>query len=62
MGPCGVTGHQGADTTWPWDRAKRYISYYSMGENLAFAPYADTDGMNVMKGLVVDDGVANRGH
>jgi len=33
-----------------------------MGENLAFAPYSDLDGVNVMKGLIVDDGVTNRGH
>ena len=40
----------------------RYISYESIGENLAFAPYSDTDGENVVKQLLVDDGVANRGH
>jgi hypothetical protein len=34
--PCGMTGHTGLDTSDAFQRARRYISYTSAGENIAY--------------------------
>ncbi len=42
-----------------WDRMSKYCSYNAAGENLAYGyPTAE----DIVIGLLVDDGVANRGH
>jgi uncharacterized protein YkwD len=61
IGPKGLTQHDGSDGSKPWDRVNRrgFTNWRSLGEGIAFGP--DT-GESVVIGLIVDDGVANRGH
>ncbi|MFY7962947.1 MAG: CAP domain-containing protein [Elsteraceae bacterium] len=61
IGPKGLTQHDGSDGSKPWDRVKRrgFTNWRSLGEGIAFGP--DT-GESVVIGLIVDDGVPDRGH
>ena len=54
------TGHRGSDASEPWDRVNRYGNWSGkIGENVA---YGNETGREVVISLIVDDGVANRGH
>ena len=54
------TGHRGSDASEPWDRVNRYGTWSGkIGENVA---YGNETGREVVISLIVDDGVANRGH
>lgn len=56
----GLTGHDGADQSNPQGRVERYGQWLNtMGENIA---YGQLTGREVVVGLLVDDGVPNRGH
>ena len=58
--PTGAQGHTGPDGSSPWDRMQRYGRLVSpSGENLAYGPFDAKDGIIQ---LIVDDGVASRGH
>lgn len=61
-GPCSMTGHNGFDGSTASQRADRYIAWWGTGENIAYAKYEDTSGMEVIIQFVVDDGVTSRGH
>jgi len=59
-GPRGMTGHDGSDGTSLANRLEKYgkpVSTY--GENLS---YGQTTGRDVVIQLLIDDGVASRGH
>lgn len=53
------TGHESVDGTPPFDRIKKYGTYTSAGENIA---YGFKTPREIVVGLLIDDGVANRGH
>lgn len=56
----GLTGHYGSDRSDPFIRINRYGGNFSTaGENIA---YGLTTGREIIIGLLVDDGVPNRGH
>jgi uncharacterized protein YkwD len=56
----GDTGHDGSDGSKPWDRVGRYGSWdVVVGENLSYGP---DRARRVVMGLIIDDGVADRGH
>ncbi|MBQ4024602.1 MAG: CAP domain-containing protein, partial [Treponema sp.] len=55
QGPTGQTGH--ASNT--WDRVKKYCSYSTSGENISYGP---NTGKEIVIQLLVDYGVADRGH
>ena len=58
----GQTGHNGSDRSTPESRMKRYGKFsgsWTLGENIA---YGETSGRNIVCGLLIDDGVPNRGH
>ena len=61
LGPKGARGHTGTDGSSVSDRMRRYGQPQSTwGENLR---YGRTDaGIDVIKSLLIDDGVADRGH
>ena len=60
QGPAGMTGHDSADGKKPWDRVSRYGKWQrTIGENISYG--SDDAGMVVM-GLIIDDGVPDRGH
>ncbi|WP_136635217.1 CAP domain-containing protein [Pseudooceanicola onchidii] len=60
QGPTGGFGHRGADGAGPGDRvARRTDGTAYCGENIAYGP---GDPRAVVIQLIVDDGVANRGH
>lgn len=56
-----TTGHRGSDKSTPGDRIERHTdrSYLSWAENISFG---DGDGREMVMQLLVDDGVASRGH
>jgi uncharacterized protein YkwD len=60
----GMVGHVGTDSSQVWDRVSRYGMWIrGIGENIAYGPYSS--GINarvVVSQLIVDDGVADRGH
>ena len=59
-GPTGVIGHTGTDNSSPFDRIEKYGTWEtSAAENIA---YGETTGLGVMLSLMIDDGVAGRGH
>lgn len=60
IGPKGITGHGGSDGSTPSERANRYTKNSGSGENLSFSDIIN--GEDVLLQLIVDDGVANRGH
>ena len=60
QGPPGRMGHRGSDGSTTADRVERYGKWRSvLSENIAYGPL-DARGMVV--GLIVDDGVPDRGH
>ncbi len=63
-GEKGLVGHVGTDSSMVWDRVNRYGKWFrSVGENIAYGPYSTgTSARLVVSQLIVDDGVADRGH
>ncbi len=60
QGMRGTTGHDGSDRSDPFQRMERYGKWQqSAGENIAYGP--DT-AQAVVRDLIIDDGVADRGH
>ena len=60
QGPRGRMGHKGSDGSSTADRVERYGKWkFVLSENIAYGPL-DARGMVV--GLIVDDGVPDRGH
>lgn len=55
----GGTGHQGSDGAMPADRARRHGGGGYVAEVIAYGP---VDAADVVRQLIVDDGVADRGH
>ena len=56
----GNTGHAGSDRSTPLSRMDRYGDWQViMGENVFYGP---ASGREIVVGLLVDDGVPNRGH
>jgi uncharacterized protein YkwD len=60
QGPEGDTGHDGSDGSTPGDRIDRH-GFWNMifAENLAYGP---DRAREVVMGLIIDDGVPDRGH
>jgi len=59
-GPKGMTGHTGSDGSSPFDRMSRYGEWQvTAGENCA---YGGKSGKEHIDQLIIDDGVASRGH
>lgn len=59
QGPTGAVGHRGPDGSMPGDRVKRRGGEIFVGETVSYGPeYADS----MVRLLVVDDGVRDRGH
>jgi len=59
-GPKGSTGHSGTDGSKPFDRMNRHGKWLrSAGENIS---YGNDEARQVVIQLIVDDGVAGRGH
>jgi len=59
-GQSGATGHDGSDGSKPWDRVSRYGRWdLVVGENLSYGP---DKAARVVMGLIIDDGVPDRGH
>lgn len=59
QGEIGARGHVGRDGAGPGDRVRRHGGGVYVGEGIAYG-FADADG--VVRQMIVDDGVANRGH
>ena len=60
QGNRGAIGHNGRDGSTPYDRMERYGKWQVIaGENIAYGP--DT-AQAVVRDLIIDDGVADRGH
>lgn len=60
QGPGGLLGHTGTDGSQPWERLERYGQWQQIvGENISYGP---NTGADVVISLIVDDGVASRGH
>ena len=60
QGPKGATGHDGSDGSRPRDRVGRYGTWgVVVGENLSYGP---DRAPRVVMGLIIDDGVPDRGH
>jgi hypothetical protein len=58
-GPKGIVGHKGTDGSMPADRVHRYDRNLYAGENI---DYGFQTARTVVVQLLVDDGVASRGH
>lgn len=59
QGKTSKTGHNGANGSTPFTRMKKYCSYGYAGENIS---YGCETGREIILQLIIDDGVANRGH
>lgn len=59
VGKNGSLGHTGSDGSNVGVRAKRYTTWRTVGENIS---YGSKTGVDVIRSLMIDDGVANRGH
>ncbi len=60
QGPSGDTGHDGSDGSTPGERMDRHGSWNMIfAKNLAYGPQTARD---VVMGLIIDDGVPDRGH
>ncbi len=60
QGPKGAFGHDGSDGSTPWDRIAKYGKANGyMAENIS---YGAKTARKVIVQLIVDDGVASRGH
>ncbi len=60
QGPKGTTGHNSSNGNTPFQRMERYGKWQQIaGENIAYGP--DT-ARAVVRDLIIDDGVADRGH
>lgn len=55
----GMTGHAGRDGSTPADRVRRRGGGSYVGEVIA---YGTTDPADIVRQLIIDDGVADRGH
>lgn len=55
----GGTGHDGSDGSTPADRARRHGGGGFIAEVIAYGPI---DAADVIRQLIIDDGVADRGH
>jgi uncharacterized protein YkwD len=61
QGPTTRTGHEGTDGSRPPDRVARYGTWgVALSENIAYGPF--TKAQDFVAGLIVDDGVRDRGH
>jgi uncharacterized protein YkwD len=61
QGPRGATGHTGRDGSGPASRVSRYGRWFGVvSENIQYGHAAS--GHDVIANLIVDDGVADRGH
>ena len=59
-GPKSLVGHGGTDNSTPLSRVKKYNSRVrGVGENISYGP---TTGAEIVRDLIVDDGVSSRGH
>ena len=60
LGKSGKTAHKGSDGSSPSERMNRHGKWQkTSAENLAFGP---DDPRHIVMQLIIDDGVANRGH
>ena len=62
QGPKGLTGHDSSDGSSMADRVRRRnsgLSYIGIGENIS---YGENKGFDIIRQLIVDDGVPSRGH
>jgi uncharacterized protein YkwD len=58
--PRGLMNHRGTDGSMAWDRVSRYGEWKSkISENMTFGPATPHD---VIAALLIDDGIADRGH
>jgi len=63
QGPEGLIGHTGPDGSRPPDRIKRRGGDLRIaGEVIYYGATAQTSAADVVRGLIVDDGVPDRGH
>lgn len=60
IGPKGITGHNGSDGSTMQSRIEQFCQWnITLGENIDFG---NITGEDIVKALLVDDGVASRGH
>jgi uncharacterized protein YkwD len=58
--PRGLMNHRGTDGSMAWDRVSRYGDWKKkISENMTFGPMTAHD---VVAALLIDDGIADRGH
>jgi hypothetical protein len=58
--PRGLMNHKGTDGSMAWDRVGRYGQWErKVSENMTFGP---ASGRDVIAALLIDDGIADRGH
>lgn len=60
QGPKGLTGHDSSDGTPFYQRMQQYnFNFIGIGENI---DYGSSTGEEIIRSLIVDDGVPSRGH